>query len=247
MSDDFEALQDIILEDNQKPKNTTTQNNNIKVLELLKKEFESKINIYKNKITALEKELSQKDQTISILNTKQQELIDRVQNLQELLNQKIKENEELINIKTNLEKELEEFKHLYQEAKDKENAILNAIDNINNLIKQRQQLSIEELQSLVEHILDDLCFKCNVDIKSIIEKILEDSKIFRDFIILKSNKTFIDNFKPYAKHLKVDIEFIEDGNMQEGEFLIDSKDFFLERINKDIIKDAIEKALQNIR
>ncbi len=247
MSDNFEALQDIVLEDKQEQTKSTNKNNNTKVLELLKKEFESKINMYKNKIIQLEKSLTEKDQTISTLNLKQQELMDRVKSLQELLDQKIKENEEIVSIKSNLEKEFEEVKKLYQEAKNKETTILNAIENINNLVKDRQQLSIEQIYNLVRNILDSLYAKCNIDIEFIIGKILEDSKIFRDFIILKANKTFIENFQKYAKQLKVDIEFIEDNSMNEGEFLIDSKDFLLERINKDIIEDVIEKALQNIR
>lgn len=247
MNNDFEALQDIIIEEKTPQQKIQDQDKSNNVLEILKKELESKINAYKTTIKSLEKELQEKNNIINSLNQKQEELLERIKNLQELLEQKTKENEELYNIKSSLEQQLEEYKNEDQKLKEEYNYMIKAIENINQTIKQRELLTLEEIEIIVKQIIDSLYAKCNVDIKKIIQKILEDVKILQNSITLKANKNFIEAFKKYSKDLNLIIDFIEDDAMQEGEFIIESKDFFIERINEDMLEDAIEKALQNIR
>ena len=245
MNKDFEALQEIFIDEHKEEDKLNIVN--VKPLEVLKKEIDSKIRFYRNKIENLENELHEKKQEINALISKQKEFVEQISDLKRMLEDKDKESQELLASKVDLEKTLEITKQQYEQAKKYEDNLEKSIKEIQSLIKERKKLFIDQVKMMIEVICENLYMKCDVDLDSIIRNILEEINIIRDFIVLKANKTFINLFKEYTKNLNIEFKFIEDNSMENGEFQMETKDFFLERFNKDIIKDVIEKTLQDLR
>ncbi len=246
MNNHFEAIQDI-KQENEKRQPQKVQTNTPSVFELLKKEIESKIQRYKEKIKELENELKSKELQIENLTQTKTKLEQELQHTKEQLENLEKEKQNLIEEKTNLENMIQELKEKTSKEEAYKNAVLKSLETISSHINQKKELALEELKTIISTILESIYAKCSVDLESIIKSVLEDAKIFREFIIIKANKTFIEHFKKYVKNIEnLEIEFVEE-NFEEGEFQIETKDFILERFNRDLIENAVEKALQNIR
>jgi chromosome segregation ATPase len=249
MSDHFEAIQNITVEIQNKgsPSNKTPETSFHKVLELIKNETQTKILQYRKTIEQLEQQIMLKDQEIKHLLEKQKQAEEEIDSIKKELENIEREKNALIAEKEQLKATIEQLKENESKEKDYKNAVLQSLETIKNTIVQREQLTIEEISTLISTILSSLYAKCSIDLDSIIKKILEDSSIFKHFIIVKANKTFIETFQKYIKNLdNVEIEFIEE-NLENGEFQIETEDFILERFNKDLLKDVVEKAIQNIR
>jgi predicted nucleic acid-binding Zn-ribbon protein len=249
MNDHFEAIQNIAFEIQNKepPPNKTPGTSFNKVLELIKKETQTKILQYRKTIEQLEQQITLKDQEIKRLLEKHKKTEEEIETIKKELENIEQEKNALIAEKEQLKATIEQLKE--NEAKEEayKNAVLQSLETIKNTISQSEQLTIEEISTLISTILSSLYAKCSIDLDSIIKKILEDSGIFKHFIIVKANKTFIETFQKYIKNLNnVEIKFIEE-NLENGEFQIETEDFILERFNKDLLKDVVEKALQNIR
>lgn len=249
MNDHFEAIQNITVEIQNKisPPNKTPETSFHKVLELIKNETQTKILQYRKTIEQLEQQIILKDQEIKHLLEKQKQTEEEIESIKRELENIEREKNALIAEKEQLKATIEQLKE--NEAKEEayKNAILQSLETIKNTIIQREQLTIEEISTLISVILSSLYAKCSIDLDSIIKKILEDSNIFKHFITVKANKTFIETFQKYIQSLNnVEIKFIEE-NLENGEFQIETEDFILERFNKDLLKDVVEKAIQNIR
>jgi len=246
MSEHFEAMQEIPIEKDSKQVDIR-QHSKVNVLELLKKETEIKIQKYKETIKKLEEELKAKEEEIK-------NLTDIRKNLEEELGSKKQHIENIEKEKEALIEECNQLKSLIEQLKEHEakeesykNAVINSLESIASYINQKKQLALDEIKTIISTVLDNLYMKCNIDIESVIKDILENSNIFKEFIILKANKTFIETFKKYVNHIEnVKVEFVEE-DFEDGEFQLETKDFILERSNKELLKDAIEKTLQNIR
>jgi len=248
----FEALQKIPLEINtieKSPKNQNeiSQNSLSNVLERLKKETQAKIQVYKNTINALEQQIKSKDDEIKKLKEYEESLTQENIFLKEQIEKLQQEKEELVKEQENLKEIIKQLQEKHSKEEAFKQSILKSLTILENTINQKNQLAIEEIQEIVYAVLESLYVKCIVNLEPIIKDIIEQTKLFKSFIIIKANKTFIENFKKYVDNIKnVEISFVEE-DFEDGEFQIETRDFVLERFNKDIIKDAVEKAIQNIR
>ncbi len=249
MNEHFEAIQEVVLEkeDKKEQKKNTKESAISSVLEFLKKETQAKIQKYKDTIQQLENKLQLKEEEIKRLIELKKNLEEELKISKEQLESIEKEKERLLQEESELKAIIEQLRE--KEAKEEmyKNAVIKSLEAIATSINQTKQLALDEIKTIIYTVLETIYAKCTIDIDSIIKSIFEDSKIFKDFIVLKANKTFIETFKKYVKLIdNIEFEFIEE-NFEDGEFQIETKDFVIERFNKDMIKDAVEKALQNIR
>lgn len=224
--------------------------------EHLKKIFSLK-NYYEEKIKELTRELKNKDEKLNNLYEELSRINNKISSMQEENNILKKELEKLSLEKKNL---LEEKETLLKDINNLQNT-LNDLSNHNNFLQnfsetlkntiENKNFEIKEsIKKLIEQILIKIFEKDDIlkliDINKILNEIFIEKKLINYYASIRANKETINSIKDLLKALNInsiELSFTEDESLKLYEFIIESKDFYIERFYNELIDQAIDETV----
>ncbi len=239
MSDDFRPL--FIFENKENTKK-------IKKASLdSRKILQEELNKFKSLVSRLEEEKKQAQDRIAILE-------EELRRLREENERLLKEIEELKREILKRDRKIEELLELIKTKETFESfmsQLINTIENSGKGIKEELKNDFLHItqEIIKEFLLSDFVPKENV-VKKILEEVFEKSvdikgsvKVFLNPHDFSRLKDYIESLKEKLKD-KIEIEFVQDSGLKEGEIKIDTPKYIIERKHEEVFEEVFKEVIE---